>query len=92
MHESLGQLRDDSKSDLKDEHLLHILKLFMQNFFIFHGQPYEQIKDYITEIVLQKLEAAAFETQKPSFWVSCVDYTFEIIKSVMEADFKTHLN
>ncbi len=101
VRESLSQLQDSSNTELKNEHLLGILKLCMQTFFTFPGQPYEQIKGtpmgspisgYIAEIVLQKLEAAAFETQKPSFWVCYVGDTFAIIKSSRQADFKTHLN
>ncbi len=67
----------------------------------FQNPPYEQIKGttigspipgYITEIVLQKLEATAFETLKPPFGVRYVDETFVIIKSGKQGDFKTHLN
>ncbi len=53
------------------------------------GSP---ISGYIAEIVLQKLEAAAFETQKPSFLVRYVDDTFAIITSGRQAAFKAHLN
>ncbi len=65
------------------------------------GQPYEQIKGtsmgspisgFIAEIVRLKLEAAAFETQKPSFWVRYADDTFAIIKSGRQAAFKAHLS
>ncbi len=98
---SMSQHRDDSNTSLKNEHLLGVLKLCMQTFFTFQNQPYEQIKGtpmgppisgYIAEIVLQKLEAAVFETLKPTFWVRYVDDTFVIIKSGGEADCKTHLN
>ncbi len=66
------------------------MKLCMKTFSTFQGQPYEQIKGtpmgspisgYIAEIILQKLEAVAFETQKPSCWVRYVDDTFAIIKN-----------
>ncbi len=76
--ESLSQLRDDTIIDLKNEQLVDVMKLRMKTVFTFQGQPYEQIKGtpmgspmsgYIAEIVLQKLEAVSFETQKPSFWV-----------------------
>ncbi len=53
------------------------------------GSP---ISGYIAEIVLQKLEAVAFETPKPSFWVRYVDDTFAIIKNGRQAAFKAHLN
>ncbi len=101
VRESLSQLLDYSSTDLKNEHLLDIMKLCMKAFFTFQGQPYEQIKGtpmgspisrYIAEIVLQTLEAAAFETQKPSNWVCYVDDTFVIIKSGRQAVFKAHLN
>ncbi len=73
----------------------------MKTFFTFQSQAYEQIKGtpmgspisgYIAEIVLQKLEAAAFATQKPSFLVRYVDDTFAIITSGRQAAFKAHLN
>ncbi len=82
VRESLSQLREDSNTNLKNEHLLDVLKLCIQAFFTFKGQPYEQIKGipmgspipgYIAAIVLQKLRAAAFEAQKPSVWVRHVD-------------------
>ncbi len=72
----------------------------MQTFFTFHNLRYEQIKGspigspisgYIAEIVFQKLEAAAFETLKPTFWVHLVNDTFVFIKSGREADFRAHL-
>ncbi len=50
------------------------------------------ISGYIAEIVLQKLEASAFETQRPSFWVRYMDDTFAIIKNDRQLDFKTPLN
>ncbi len=53
------------------------------------GSP---ISGYIAEIVLQKLEVAAFENLKPTVWVRYVDDTFVNIKSGREADLKTHLN
>ncbi len=53
------------------------------------GSP---MSGYIAEIVLQKLEAAAFETQKPPFWVCYVDETFAIITSGRQAAFKAQLN
>ncbi len=77
------------------------MKLCMKTFFTFQGQPYEQIKctpmgspisGYIAEIVLQKLETGAFESQKPSFWERYVDENFTIIKSDRQAAFKAHLN
>ncbi len=69
----------------------------MQTFFTFQGQikgtPMgSPITGHVAEIVLQKLEAAAFETQQLSFWVHYVGDTFGIIKSGRQADFKTHLN
>ncbi len=42
--------------------------------------------------LFQKLEAAAYETLKPSFWVRYIDDTFAIIKSGRQAHFKAHLN
>ncbi len=63
VRESLSQLRDDFNTDLKNKHLVDILKLFMKTFYTFHGQPYEQImgtpmglptSGFISEIVLQK--------------------------------------
>ncbi len=77
------------------------LKLCMKTSFTFHCQPCEQIKGtiiglpisrFIAEIVLQKLEAAAFKIQKPSFWVRYVGDIFAINKSGRQADFKAHLN
>ncbi len=53
------------------------------------GSP---ISGYIAEIVLQKLEAAVFETQKPPFGVCYVDATFAIIMSGRQAAFKAQLN
>ncbi len=53
------------------------------------GSP---ISGYIAEFFLQKLEASAFETQRPPFWVRYMDETFAIIKNDRQLDFKTHLN
>ncbi len=101
VRESLSQLRDDTNIDLKNEQLVGVMKPCVTTFFTFQGQPYEQIKDtpmgspisgYIAEIVLQNLEAVAFETQKPSFWVRYVDDTFAIIKNGRQAAFKAQLN
>ncbi len=44
VRESLSQHRDDSNANLKNEHLLEVLKLCMQTFFTFQNLPYEQIK------------------------------------------------
>ncbi len=83
VRESLSLLRDDTNIGLKNEQLVDVMKLCMKTFFTVQGQPYEQIKGtpmgspisgYIAEIALRKLEAVAFETQKPSFWVRYFDH------------------
>ncbi len=101
VHESLSQHRDDSNICLKNEPLLGVLKFCMKTFFTFHCHPCEQIKGtkigsrisrFIAEVVLEKLEAATFKIQKPSFWVRYAGDIFAINKSGRQADFNAHLN
>ncbi len=54
LRESLSQHRDDSNVSLKKEHLLDVLKLYMQAFFTFQNLPYEQIKGTPMGSVKQK--------------------------------------
>ncbi len=49
------------------------------------------ISGYIAVVVLKKLEVAALEAKKTSFFAGYVDDTFAIMKSGIQADFKNHL-
>ncbi|BHF74014.1 hypothetical protein SprV_0401709800 [Sparganum proliferum] len=92
---------DEIDENVKQTHLIQLLKFCLKTFLIFEGRVYEQTKGtpmgsplsgFIAEAVPHKIETEVFKTYGPKFRTRYVDDTFVIIKREMVKEFHNVLN
>ncbi|BHF67458.1 hypothetical protein SprV_0301048400 [Sparganum proliferum] len=92
---------DETENRLGHAQILHLLKLYLRQYFTFDGTIYEQVKGtpmgspisgFIAEAVLQRLESLVFRHHKPKFWTRYVDDAFVVIGRHQLLTFKERLN
>ncbi|BHF58908.1 hypothetical protein SprV_0100186300 [Sparganum proliferum] len=101
INDLLDRKYDEEGNSFKWKHVMELLDYCLRTYFTFNGQIYEQIQGtpmgspisgYLTEAVMQELEARVFQSSKPKFWMRCVDDTFVTLRRDAKDNFKTQLN
>jgi hypothetical protein len=98
---TVKDLLTDRPCDVPTDDLIKLLSLCLNNYCMFDGKYYRQVKGtpmgssisgLVAEVVLQKLEKLAFQKLKPTLWVRYVDDTFVIIRKDAFAVFYELIN